>query len=134
MDEHPRCEDWARLGQCVHNPKFMTHTCRESCGVCDFLSPTNKEEQVVSEKSYTNIKNADFECGRYKRLCEIEKETACTDSKTAADLSNKIQRNRSKRQAKEEEDGKGEFSIFSYNKGSISQGGHFCGATIISDR
>ena len=64
MDEHPRCEDWARLGQCVNSPKFMTHSCRESCGVCGFLSPTNKEEQVVSEKSYTNIKNADFECGR----------------------------------------------------------------------
>ena len=28
VDEHPRCEDWARLGQCVKNPKFMTHTCR----------------------------------------------------------------------------------------------------------
>ena len=72
VDEHPRCEDWARLGQCVKSPKFMTHTCRESCGVCGFLSPANKEEQVVSEKSYTDINKEGFECGQYKRLCEIE--------------------------------------------------------------
>ena len=65
-DEHPRCPEWARLGMCVIHGTFMTHTCRESCGVCGFLSPNNKEEQVVSEKSYTNIKNADFECGRYR--------------------------------------------------------------------
>ena len=133
MDEHPRCEDWARLGQCVHSPKFMTHSCRESCGVCGFLSPDNKEEQVVGEKSYTDINKEDFECGQYKRLCEIE-DTACTDTQTAANLSNKMQERRSKRQATEKEDGKGEFSIFSYNKGSVSSGGHFCGATIISDR
>ena len=133
VDEHPRCEDWARLGQCVYSPKFMTHSCRESCGVCGFLSPNNKEEQVVGEKSYTDINKEDFECGQYKRLCEIE-DTACTDTQTAANLSNKMQERRSKRQATEKEDGKGEFSIFSYNKGSISSGGHFCGATIISDR
>ena len=42
-DEHPRCEEWARLGLCNvnTNPSFMAHTCRESCGVCGFLSPHN---------------------------------------------------------------------------------------------
>ena len=64
VDEHVKCTEWAKKGGCYTNPKFMTHTCRESCGVCGFLSPNNKEEQVVSEKSYTNIKNDDFECGR----------------------------------------------------------------------
>ena len=125
-----KCLVWAKKGGCSTNPKFMTHTCRESCGVCGFLSPTNKEDQVVGEKSYTDIKKADFECGVYKRLCEIEKDTTCTDSKTAADISNKIHKSRSKRQAKEEKEANGEFSIFSYN----SLGGNTCAATRISDR
>ena len=41
-DEHPRCEEWARLGMCVTSGMFMAHTCRESCGVCGFLAPENK--------------------------------------------------------------------------------------------
>ena len=45
-DEHPRCPEWARSGLCTvnigSNPSFMAHTCRESCGVCGFLSPENK--------------------------------------------------------------------------------------------
>ena len=57
---------WAKKGGCSTNPKFMTHTCRESCGVCGFLAANNKEDQVVGEKSFTDIKKADFECGRYR--------------------------------------------------------------------
>ena len=109
----------------------MTHTRRESCGVCGFLSPPNREEQLVNEKSYTDINKDNFECGQYKKLCEIETDSPCTDDQAAADLSNDMHKRRSKRQAKEEDT---EFSVFSYNKGSISSGGHFCGATIISDR
>ena len=41
-DEHPRCEEWSRLGECAISSTFMAHTCRESCGVCGFLSPDNK--------------------------------------------------------------------------------------------
>ena len=41
-DEHPRCEEWTRQGRCVTDHFFMAHTCRESCGVCGFLSPENK--------------------------------------------------------------------------------------------
>ena len=37
-DEHPRCEEWSRLGECVSSSTFMAHTCRESCGVCGILS------------------------------------------------------------------------------------------------
>ena len=102
---------------------FMPHTCRESCGVCGLLSTTNKEEQVVKEKSYTDINKDNFECGHYKLLCENEGD--CEDDK----VSNEMDDRRSKRQAKEwEED---EFSIFSYN---ISSKGIFCGSTMISDR
>ena len=41
FDEHPRCQDWAQNGMCLQNGLFMAHTCRESCGVCGFLSATN---------------------------------------------------------------------------------------------
>ena len=40
-DEHPQCEAWARRGGCVTSSLFMAHTCRETCGVCGFLSPQN---------------------------------------------------------------------------------------------
>ena len=48
VDEHPRCPEWARAGHCVTYPntKLMAVTCRESCGVCGFLSPFSREEQV----------------------------------------------------------------------------------------
>ena len=103
----------------------MPHTCRESCGVCGLLSTTNKEEQVVKGKSYTDLKRDNFECGQFKKLCENEKN--CDDAPTDTE------KTRSKRQAEEEDD---EFRVFSYNKGSLSfrLGGIFCGATIISDR
>ena len=42
-DEHERCQEWARAGLCALQGYFMAHTCRESCGVCGFLAPDNKE-------------------------------------------------------------------------------------------
>ena len=85
---------------------FMPHTCRESCGVCGLLSTTNKEEQVVKGKSYTDLKRDNFECGQFKKLCENEKN--CDDAPTDTE------KTRSKRQAEEgrseeasEEEGEG---------------------------
>ena len=69
----------------------MAHTCRESCGVCGFLSATNsasyvivittcvtilyaQEEQTVGSKSYTDYKQDNFDCGRFKLLTEINGE------------------------------------------------------------
>ena len=134
VDEHPRCEDWVSQGKCVKNPKFMTHTCRESCGVCGFLSPTNKEDQVVGEKSYTDIKKADFDCGRYKNLFDIEKNTpskakellelledpTCEDwvSQGECVKAPKLMNHFCSESCGE---GNGEFSIFSYLQESISQ-------------
>ena len=71
VDEHPRCPGWARAGSCASSPFFMSHTCRESCGVCGFLAPGNKEDQVVDGLSYTDPTKDNFDCGRYKPLCEI---------------------------------------------------------------
>ena len=48
VDENSKCEEWARNGMCMLNPVFMALTCRESCGVCGFLSPDNK---VMTNKS-----------------------------------------------------------------------------------
>ena len=75
-DEHPRCPAWSRIGMCVLSPFFMAHTCRESCGVCGFLSPHNQEEQVVGKFSYSDFTRTNFDCGRYKPLCEVNK-TPC---------------------------------------------------------
>lgn len=72
VDEHPRCQDWVNNFQCHENPSFMAHTCRESCGVCGFLSPFNKEEQVVDGLSYTDIDSKTFDCGRDLPRCERE--------------------------------------------------------------
>ena len=75
---------------CLQNGNFMAHTCRESCGVCGFLSATNsasgvlvttfvtilyaQEEQTVGSKSYTDYKKDNFDCGRFKLLTEINGE------------------------------------------------------------
>ena len=54
-DEHPRCQEWARSGLCTvnigSNPSFMAHTCRESCGVCGFLSLHNLVSVQTSSSS-----------------------------------------------------------------------------------
>ena len=110
----------------------MTPTCRESCGVCGFLAPNNKEEQVVGEKSYTDIKKADFDCGRNKNLFDIEKNTpskakellelledpTCEDwvSQGECVKAPKLMNHFCRESCGE---GNGEFSIFSYLQESI---------------
>jgi len=49
----------------------MAHTCRESCGVCGFLSLHNLEIQRKDRMSFTDFKETDFECGRFKPLAEV---------------------------------------------------------------
>ena len=143
VDEHPRCQQWARDGQCVLAPLFMAHTCRESCGVCGFLSPTNKETQRNGVHSYTDFTADDFHCGRFKLLCEIngedcdavqetttEKPTTTTTTTTAAP-DNGI--------------GADDFDLrstelnpsdifFSSDPDPKRPGEFFCGATVVSDR
>ena len=96
VDEHFNCPKWARLGLCSTGNAlgFMAHTCRESCGVCGFLSPLNNETQVrlqqalattlvsfqeVGGASYTNIKDRNFDCGRYKNYCDIQEDCTAED-------------------------------------------------------
>jgi secreted trypsin-like serine protease len=50
----------------------MTHMCRESCGVCGFLSTLNEETQNFEGKSYSRIDDANFDCGRYKSFDYLE--------------------------------------------------------------
>ena len=45
------------------------HLCRESCGVCGFLSPFNREEQEDKGLSYTDINSPTFDCGRDPPFC-----------------------------------------------------------------
>ena len=75
-DEHRNCPRWSRLGYCarVDGSLLMAHTCRESCGVCGFLSPFNTEDQEVNGASYSEYKNDNFKCGEFKQLCEINGE------------------------------------------------------------
>jgi len=70
VDEHPLCQEWARRGLCLSASMLMAHTCRESCGVCGFLSPNNKEIQEL-DGQYTDFTGRNFECGRNKKFCEL---------------------------------------------------------------
>eukprot|EP00092_Neocalanus_flemingeri_P070336 GFUD01086316.1.p1 GENE.GFUD01086316.1~~GFUD01086316.1.p1 ORF type:complete len:596 (-),score=125.76 GFUD01086316.1:106-1893(-) len=72
VDEHPKCKEWSKGGMCVKNPFVMAHMCRESCGVCGFLSPENREDQIIDGKSYTDFTKSNFDCGHYKLLSEIK--------------------------------------------------------------
>jgi len=138
VDEHPRCPSWSRKGMCVTVPNFMAHTCRESCGVCGFLSPTNKEEQKVGSNSYSDIDSPTFDCGRYKPLCEINNvsceepepevtpNTTTTTTTTTTTPASNIDT--------------GDFDLrtpdvfFSSDPDPKNPGEFFCGATMISDR
>jgi len=134
IDEHPNCPKWARIGMCIVNPLFMTHTCRESCGVCGFLSPNNKEEQVVDGLSYTDFTKSNFDCGRYKRLCEIKGES-CDEKPDEVEVTTQVTL-----QATPETDlfdlrDADDDVFFSIDpdksKGSTD---YFCGATMVTDR
>ena len=137
VGEHPRGEEWTRAGICNTHPFFMAHTCRESCGVCGFLSPFNNEDQVVDGDSYTEYKNDNFKCGEYKLLCEINDEDCegkrfrtPEDEATVEDEANQ----------NDVDDDIGDFidlrdsdtAAFSFNIDDPTQ--YFCGATIVSDR
>lgn len=71
IDEHSNCKQWSRAGMCVLNPFVMAHMCRESCGVCGFLSAGNNEDQVKNDHSYTDFSKQDFHCGQFDLLSEI---------------------------------------------------------------
>ena len=121
-DEHPRCQEWTRAGMCATKPFFMAHTCRESCGVCGFLSPTNTEEQVIGDFSYTDLTASNFDCGRFKRLAiSVEEEEI-----KATDI---IQIRKD-----EEEENKAEEPKFFRSSDGDGNGGIFCGATVVADR
>jgi len=135
VDEHPRCSHWARTGMCILNSFFMTHTCRESCGVCGFLSPSNKEEQVVGGKSYTDFTRENFDCGRYKPLCEINN-TPCNETEGGEEtteaptvLIEPVQTDTELFDLREDD----EDDVF-FSSDSPTNGDFFCGATMVTDR
>ena len=70
-DEHLRCPEWARLGMCVIHGTFMTHTCRESCGVCGFLSPSSKVTNTHQIYIRWLLVNLFFSAGRTNIQWEI---------------------------------------------------------------
>ena len=138
VDEHPRCPAWVRTGFCITAPVFMAHTCRESCGVCGFLSPTNKETQRNGVHSYSDFTADNFHCGRSKLLCEINGEdcdavreeattekptttTTATDNGIGADLVDL-------RSTELEIWGPDSF------RSNSATGEVFCGATVVADR
>ena len=143
VDEHPRCEEWTRAGICNTHPFFMAHTCRESCGVCGFLSPFNNEDQVVAGASYSDFKRDDFKCGKYKLLCEINGEDCegkrfrapkpddCDNDKVEEDQNDVV--DDQEYFAGEDFDLRsGDSAAFSFKIEDADQ--YYCGATIISDR
>lgn len=126
-----RCPQWARDGQCVVNPYFMVHSCRESCGVCGFLSPFNSEVQTVSGKTYSDFADSNFDCGRVELLSVLNGDDTFIEEKSEKDETNTVL-----------EDYEDENSIdlrtdddvfFSLDRDGNKFSG-FCGATRISDR
>ena len=138
MDEHPRCQDWAREGQCVLAPFFMAHTCRESCGVCGFLSPLNTEIQNNNGDTYSDFTDTNsFDCGRVKRLCDINGED-CNVAKTTTTPVTPTTPSTKPAPIRA-----ADFDIrtidpsdifFSSDPDAKKQGEVFCGGTVVADR
>jgi len=83
VDDHVKCPEWARSGQCYegHAPFITALTCRESCGLCGFLSPFNTDIQVVEGKSYTKYNDRTFDCGRSEDLTVLDKKFSRNQAK-----------------------------------------------------
>jgi len=129
IDEHPNCPVWARKGMCIVNPLFMTQTCRESCGVCGFLSPANKEEQVVGGVSYTDFTRSNFDCGRYKKLCLINDENCDEEPEVTTQVSLTVTPETDIFDLRQTDD-----DVFFSIDPSKNPDEYFCGATVVSDR
>ena len=141
---------------CLQNGLFMAHTCRESCGVCGFLSATNsasclvvitafvitfyvQEEQIVGSKSYTDYKKDNFDCGRFKLLTEINGEEESQNSEVQPETDdipdNKVEIEDFEEDVlglRQDNNEIGDDFVFYFtleNKDDF-----FCGATIINDR
>jgi len=129
-DEHERCQEWARAGLCALQGYFMAHTCRESCGVCGFLAPDNKDEQIVDGKSYSDHNQNNFDCGRYKLLKDLNGgvEENNEEPETLNLRNEEIFRKR--RQTDESE----EDFVFYFSGDKTDSEAYFCGGTIINDR
>ena len=156
----------------------MAHTCRESCGVCGFLSPNNLEVmffwilvnvqlsftlfqlQEVEGDSYTEFTGANFDCGRNKRLCEVQGNSC--DTKPEVDRNEVLLVNNEneatteaeitaspENEASAEEEENNNDPAFNIEIIDLRQGGEptavftsadvelenaYCGATIITDR
>jgi len=128
VDEHPRCSEWAKKAQCILNPNFMSHTCRESCGVCGFLSSHSKEEQVVNGRSYTDFSKSNFDCGRFKKLCEINNEDCEAKIETKKETENEEPDILFDLRSEDNSD------VFFAADDTKSPDDYFCGATMINDR
>ena len=148
VDEHPSCGDWARTGFCNTNPFFLAHTCRESCGVCGFLSPSNSEEQVVRGTSYSDYKSDKFKCGDYKLLCEInnescegkryrvpeeeEEEEEATVTEEEEQINQNVVDNEDYFDSDDFDLRSGDNAAFAFKSEEKDQ--YYCGATIVTDR
>eukprot|EP00568_Trieres_chinensis_P011318 CAMPEP_0183301536 /NCGR_PEP_ID=MMETSP0160_2-20130417/7617_1 /TAXON_ID=2839 ORGANISM="Odontella Sinensis, Strain Grunow 1884" /NCGR_SAMPLE_ID=MMETSP0160_2 /ASSEMBLY_ACC=CAM_ASM_000250 /LENGTH=498 /DNA_ID=CAMNT_0025464173 /DNA_START=17 /DNA_END=1513 /DNA_ORIENTATION=- len=66
VDNHDRCDQWAKNGECGKNQKFMLHHCMKSCAVCgtDIM-----DKPVDSEPCVDN----DERCPRWKEFNQCEK-------------------------------------------------------------
>ena len=106
---------------------FMAHTCRESCGVCGFLAPENKEIQTRAGRSYTDFTFNNFECGRYKPLVEVNNVGDETEENSVLSNSDNFSDDRIEQKGENVE----ELEVFSLG---LDGGEYFCGATIINDR
>lgn len=93
-DDSIACPQWARLGECTKNPKFMAQTCALSCGMCGKAPRTKKAATCVDSDTNCEswaltgqcVKNPEYMtthcrkscgvCGPYGPACERLSEAA----------------------------------------------------------
>lgn len=57
MNQKDECKDWAELGECLKNPRYMYKHCMKSCGVCD--DETNTTAAAPNIMRNLNILNSE---------------------------------------------------------------------------
>ena len=113
----------------------MAHTCRESCGVCGFLSPLNTDIQNNNGDTYSDFTDTNsFDCGRFKPLCDIKGED-CNAAKTTTTTTTTSTKPAPIRAADLDIRTIDPSDIFfSSDPDTKKQGEYFCGGTPVADR
>lgn len=81
IDQHKKCEEWAKGGECKNNPQYMLNDCRKSCSSCIPLHP-GEEVQVADKNTKLDVLKRLYDSQEYlhkQSKRNVETRTRCVN-------------------------------------------------------